>query len=144
MPANESGAYRPDPEDVYVSAPPLADEWAWLTERLAEDIRGAGTPADRIDLLRWAALTDRESVAQEEEEHTAFRGVHDEAALAAAQATSAAWGTFAEAANALMVHDQAHGTYSGPCTRDQLELGWEGDRAYVRQEYKAWRSCTDV
>lgn len=113
--------HTPHPDLAYGLAPSLRAE-AVMLMRLRDQTTADGPLLDRREyLLRRAAVLDRLDLASP-------GAGHAEAAVAAS----------AE----LQEYDRGHGTWSGRHSPDVFR--WdprEGPRAYVRQEYSAWRGA---
>ncbi len=120
----------PPPEVAYGDAPEVGDELEALIRVQVEQAQGVayGQPEHREHLLRWAAVRDRIALQAELDEQD-----REPAARSAAQA-----------AEELQAHDHiwedGQAGQHGPRSPE-----WDlaaGGRAYVRQEYAAWRAAT--
>ncbi|MQS18021.1 hypothetical protein F7Q99_39000 [Streptomyces kaniharaensis] len=122
----------PPPESAYAGAPGIGDELETLIRAQVEVERAAveteyGQAEHREHLLRWAAVRDRIALQAE------LPGELREGAERAA----------AHAADRLQAHDHVWDGQAGPYGPRSPEWDLaEGGRAYVRQEYAAWRAAT--
>ncbi|WP_406343280.1 hypothetical protein [Streptomyces sp. NBC_00648] len=108
------------PDAAYVNAPEVGAEVAWIAQRATS--RPTSPEADREFRLRKAAALDRIAL-------------HETATTTPLVATEAIT-TAVQAAENLATYDAEHGslTFRG------AELAGDDDfRAYVREEYRAWR-----
>ncbi|MFI1103708.1 hypothetical protein [Streptomyces melanogenes] len=108
------------PEVAYASAPDIAAETEWVTRHA--DTPPTDASADRELRLRKAAALDRIALR---EEATRRSGIAIEAIATAVQA-----------AQGLAAYDAEHGSLT---FRGAELAGAEDFRAYVREEYRAWR-----
>ncbi|MFI9269801.1 hypothetical protein ACIGXM_03645 [Kitasatospora sp. NPDC052896] len=117
----------PRPEAAYADAPSIPAEISWVADQAAR--RPFGQTLGREFLLRKAAVVDRIALKE-----TAMYGLDDiEGTLQVAS----------EAALQLIEYDEKHSTdrgHTGPGSiRFSDPIIGSGYRAYVRQEYLAWR-----
>ena len=108
------------PDAAYASAPEIAAETGWIA-------RHASTPptdarADREFRLREAAALDRLALQDE--------------ATRAPEVAAESIATAVQAAESLAAYDAKHGTLT---FRGAELAGADDFRAYVREEYRAWR-----
>ncbi|MCY0946317.1 hypothetical protein [Streptomyces antarcticus] len=100
-------------EATYINAPNTQEE----TEEILR-LRRAGRISDRDWLLRYAALTDRQTLDADPADGKTQTSVQTAIAK-------------------LVAFDSAHGTSAGPHAADHP--AWTADpRGYVRQEYAIW------